>query len=308
MTKKIYDAHAHLISDNDERYPRNPVPISIKDIPKGTPFGPGTMGFPGGIHGPNPINLKPTAEQLHQWMREENVVGIAAVQKGLIYRTDNSYIIDAASLFPNQMVAVIIIDPMEEGTLDMIRDAALRGTVGIRFFPLSPNIDKVAWLSSEQALEVWSLASELGLIVDIESPGNDHDLMIPLIESMADKFPDLQIVLDHVMLPPLKQENFGLTEKFSGLAKRDNITVKWTSLIMDIALRFEVDTAQLCRAVVDFFGADKVMWGSDIGTSSGTYKEMIVRARESTVLLSDEERRKVLHDTGVRIFGFGEHA
>jgi hypothetical protein len=44
------------------------------------------------------------------------------------------------------------------------------------------------------------------------------------------------------------------------------------------------------------------MWGSDIGTSSGTYKEMVERAIASTVLLTDEERRKVLHDTGRRIF------
>jgi predicted TIM-barrel fold metal-dependent hydrolase len=49
------------------------------------------------------------------------------------------------------------------------------------------------------------------------------------------------------------------------------------------------------------FGADKVMWGSDIGTSAGTYKEMIRRAIESTALLNDVERRKILHDTGRRL-------
>lgn len=86
---------------------------------------------------------------------------------------------------------------------------------------------------------MWTLTDQFGLIVDVKSPGNDHDLMIPLIEMMADRFPTLRIVLDHVMLPALKQENFGLGEKFLGLAKRDNISVKLTCSIMDIALRFD---------------------------------------------------------------------
>jgi len=54
---KIYDSHAHLISDDEERYPKNPVPVSLKDLPKGTPIGPGVMGFPGGIHGDKPLSL-----------------------------------------------------------------------------------------------------------------------------------------------------------------------------------------------------------------------------------------------------------
>ena len=298
----LYDAHAHLISDDLEKYPRNPVPVSIEDIPEGTPFGPGVMGFPGGMHGPKPNNLKPTAEQLHSWMREENVVGIAAVQKGLIYRTDNSYIVDAAGLFPDEMLAVIIIDPMEAGTLEMIRDSASRGAVGIRFFPIDVKMDKIAWLSSEQSLSVWSLANELGLIVDIEAPGNDHHLLIPLVEKMADRFPNMKIALDHVMLPPIKEDNFGLSAQFEGLAKRDNVFVKWTSLNMDVAFVNDVAPADMCRAVVDFFGADKVMWGSDIGTSSGTYKQMVERAFDSVRLLSADEQRKVLHDTGRSVF------
>jgi hypothetical protein len=44
------------------------------------------------------------------------------------------------------------------------------------------------------------------------------------------------------------------------------------------------------------------MWGSDIGTSSGTYKEMVQRAFDASATLNDAERRKVLHDTGRGVF------
>src|SRR5690606_850236 len=116
-----------------------------------------TIGVPGGMHGPNPVNEKPTAEQLHAWMAQENVIGIAAVQKGMIYRTDNSYIVDAASLFPAEMRAVIIVDPQAPETPQMIRDGAKRGVVGVRFFGVGV-ADTKAWLTSPPSLQVWALA------------------------------------------------------------------------------------------------------------------------------------------------------
>ncbi|MBX6319967.1 amidohydrolase family protein, partial [Pigmentiphaga sp.] len=56
------------------------------------------------------------------------------------------------------------------------------------------------------------------------------------------------------------------------------------------------------RRAVDMFGADHIMWGSDIGTSSGTYKEMVQRMIDASVLLTEEEKRAVWHDTGKRVF------
>jgi predicted TIM-barrel fold metal-dependent hydrolase len=234
-------------------------------------------------------------------MQEENVEAIAAVQKGLIYRTDNSYIVDAASLFPDKMSAVIIIDPMEDKTLSMIRELATRGVIAIRFFPINV-ADKIAWLSSKQSIAVWELADELGLIVDIEAPATDQDSMIPLIEKMARRFPSMKVVLDHIFLPRLTNPDYGIGSNFESLRDLENVSVKWTSLNMDVAFVREVAPEKVLRRAVDFFGADKVMWGSDIGTSSGTYKDMVRRGLESTALLTADERRKVMHDTGRRIF------
>jgi len=301
---RLYDSHAHLVSDNPERYPRKPYVIKTKDgAPPAIrpPFGPGTVGIPGGMHGPNPVNEKPTAEQMHKWMAEENVVGIAAVQKGMIYSTDNSYIVDAAALFPDEMRAVIILDPAEPETPDMMRDLAKRGAVSLRFFPVNVE-DKAAWLTSPNAMKVWELADELDFVIDLEAPPYDAEDMIPVVESMADRFPDMPIVLDHLFMPDVTQPDFGIGSQFDGFAARDNIYLKWTSLSMDVIREQGVAPEQVLRRAVDFYGADKLMWGSDIGTSSGTYKEMVQRGIDSTALLNEDERRKVLHDTGRRIF------
>ncbi|WP_322106555.1 amidohydrolase family protein [Paraburkholderia sp. J41] len=295
----IYDAHAHLVSDDLERYPRT-KPFLEGDA-EASFFGPGTVGKPGGMHGPNPHNVKPTAEQMHGWLAEENVVGMAAVQKGMVYGTDNSYIVDAADIYPDKMRAVIIVDPQAPETPQMIRDYAARGIVGIRFFGVGVK-DRSQWLSSPSALEAWTLANDLGLLVDIEAPAHGSYALIPVVEQMADRFPGLRIVLDHLFLPDIRAEEFGIDARFDGFKKRDNITYKFTSLNMDLIRENGYRPELVLRRAVDFYGADKIMWGSDIGTSSGTYAEMIERAKESTRLLTDEERRKVLHDSGRRVF------
>jgi predicted TIM-barrel fold metal-dependent hydrolase len=298
-TLRLYDTHAHLVSDDLERYPRT-APFRVTSS-ESSIFGPGMIGRPGGMHGPNPVNEKPTAEQMHAWMAEENVVGIAAVQKGMIYGTDNSYIVDAADLFPDEMRAVIIVNPEAPETPQMVRDYAKRGIIGIRFFGVGIK-DKSIWLSSPAALGVWALADELELLVDIEAPPVGGQALIPVVEAMADRFPKLRIVLDHIFLPTVTDPDYGIGAQFDGFAARANIFVKFTSLNMDVIREKGIAPEAVLRRAVDFFGASKVMWGSDIGTSSGTYKEMVARGIASTGLLTAEERQEVLHDAGRRVF------
>lgn len=300
---RLYDSHAHLVSDDVVRYPRNPIVLSPTENIAGaySPFGPGTIGKPGGMHGPAPVNEKPTAEQMRAWMAQENVVGIAAVQKGMIYRTDNSYIVDSAERFPDLMRAVVIVDPQAPETPQLVRDLARRGIVGIRFFGVGIK-DKRAWLSSPESLEVWALADELSLVVDIEAPGVGAATLIPVVEAMADRFPGLSIVLDHIFMPVVTDPDFGIDARFEGFAVRRTISVKFTSLSMDVIREQGLAPEAVLRRAVDVFGADRVMWGSDIGTSSGTYADMVDRAIASTALLTDQERTLVLHDTGQRAF------
>lgn len=296
-TVRLYDTHAHLVSDDEVRYPRT---YPFENTSLRMPRVPGTIGNPGGLHGPTPVNEKPTAELMHRWMAEEGVVGIAAVQKGMIYGTDNSYIVDAADLFPGEMRAIIIVDPQAAETPAMVRDGARRGIIGIRFFGVGVT-DKSAWLSSPAAMAVWQLADELDLLVDIEAPASGGEVLIPVIEQIADRFPNLRIVLDHVFLPDCTLPDYGIDSRFDGFARRPNISVKFTSLSMDVIREKGVAPEAVLRRTVDFYGADRTMWGSDIGTSSGTYKEMVARALEATRLLTEDERRQVLHDTGRRV-------
>lgn len=297
----LFDSHAHLVADDQRRYPRNPMQRAA-DAPYRPP---GVIGKPGGKHGPNPVNEVPDALRMLQWMKEENVDGIVAVQKRMIYRYDNSYILDASDKYPDLFSAVVILDAEDDATPALVRQYVRdHGLAGVRLFGGRKPDGSMPWLNSPQALKTWDVAQEFGLVMDLEvlSQGGGGP-SIPAIIELARKYPNIRVVLDHLLEPEMEEgEHFGLDERYETLAGKANIFFKFTSINLDICREADIPADKVLRRAVDLFGASHVMWGSDIGTSSGTYKDMVQRFLDSAVLLTPQEQRAVFHDTGKRVF------
>ena len=270
----LFDSHAHLVADDQTRYPRNPMQRAA-DAPYRHP---GVIGKPGGKHGPNPINEVPDALRMLRWMEEENVDGIVAVQKRMIYRYDNSYILDSSDKYPDLFSAVVILDAEDDGTPALVRQCIQKnGLAGVRLFGGRQPDGSMPWLNSPKALKTWEVAQEFGLVMDLEvlSQGGGGP-SIPAIIELARKYPDIRIVLDHLLEPEMEEgEHFGLDERYQTLSSEKNIFFKFTSINLDICREENIPAEKVLRRAVDMFGADHLMWGSDIGTSSGTYKEMV---------------------------------
>jgi len=289
------------VADDQVRYARNPMQRAA-DAPYRAP---GVIGKPGGHHGPKPINEVPDAQRMLQWMKEENVDGIVAVQKRMIYRYDNSYILDSSDKYPGLFSAVVILDAEDAGTPALVRQyARANGLAGVRLFGGRKPDGSMPWLNSPNALKTWDVAQELGLVMDLEvlSEGGGGP-SIPAIIELTRKYPDIRLVLDHLLEPEMEEgENFGLDHRYETLAGLKNIYFKFTSINLDICREAGIPADKVLRRAADMFGADHLMWGSDIGTSSGTYKDMVQRFLDAAVVLSPLELRAVAHDTGKRVF------
>ena len=299
----LFDSHAHLVADDQVRYPRNPMQRAA-DAPYRHP---GVIGKPGGHHGPHPVNEVPDALRMLQWMKEENVDGMVAVQKRMVYRLDNSYILDSSDQYPEQFSAVVILDAEDDATPALVRQYVQKNSLaGVRFFGGRQADGSMPWLNSPAALRTWDVAQEFGLVIDLEvlSEGGGGP-SIPAIIALARKYPDIRIVLDHLLEPEMTEgpsEHYGLDERYETLAGEKNIFFKFTSINLDICREENIPADKMLRRAVNLYGADHVMWGSDIGTSSGTYKEMVQRFIDSAVLLTPPEKAAVFHDTGKRVF------
>lgn len=302
----LFDSHAHLVADDQARYPRNPMQRAA-DAPYRPP---GVIGKPGGHHGPEPVNEVPDVSRMLRWMKEENVDGAVAVQKRMIYRYDNSYILDSSDEHPDTFSAVVILDAEDPETPGKVRTWIRdHGLAGLRLFGGRKPDGSMPWLNSPNALKSWEVIDEAGLVMDLEvlSQGGGGP-SIPAILELAARYPDARIVLDHLLEPEMDEgEHFGLDERYEKLAGQERIFFKFTSINLDICRETNIPANRVLRRAVDLYGADHVMWGSDIGTSSGTYKDMVQRMIDASDLLTPEEQRAVWHDTGRRVFVKGGH-
>ncbi|HEY4370429.1 MAG TPA: amidohydrolase family protein [Burkholderiales bacterium] len=297
----LFDSHAHLVADDQTRYPRDPMKRAA-DAPYRPP---GVIGIPGGHHGPNPIHEVPDASRVLQWMKEENVDGIVAVQKRMIYRYDNSYILDSSDQYPDLFSAVVILNAEDDATPALVqRYVHDHGLAGVRLFGGRKPDGSMPWLNSPQALKTWEVCNENGLVMDLEvlSVGGGGP-SIPAIIELARRYSNVRVVLDHLLEPEMDEgHHFGMDERYETLAHEKNISFKFTSINLDICREAGIPANKVLRRAVDLFGADHVMWGSDIGTSSGSYKDMVQRFLASAVDLTEEEKRGVFRDTGRRVF------
>ncbi|WP_186270842.1 amidohydrolase family protein [Burkholderia gladioli] len=296
----LFDSHAHLVADDTTRYPRNPMQRS----PNAPPRLPGVIGLPGGAHGPNPINEVPDVSRMLPWMDQAGVVEAVAVQKRMIYRYDNSYILDSSDAHPDRFSAVVILDAEAPETPAQVRGYVERhGLAGVRLFGGREADGSMPWLASPRALETWAVADEHGIVMDIEvlARGGGGP-SVPAIIALTRRFPKLRVVLDHMLEPEAEDDNFGFDERFAPLAAEPNLFFKFTSINLDIYRETGTPADQALRAAVDMFGADRIMWGSDIGTSSGTYADMVQRMLAACARLTPEERHAVLYATGRAVF------
>lgn len=302
----LFDSHAHLVADDQQRYPRNPMQRAA-DAPYRPP---GVIGRPGGHHGPQPINEVPDTSRMRVWMREQNADGAVAVQKRMIYRYDNSYILDSSDAHPETFSAVVILDAEDPGTPDLVRSYVKHhGLAGLRLFGGRKLDGSMPWLNSPQALKAWEAVNASGIVMDLEvlAQGGGGP-SIPAILELAARYPEARIVLDHLLEPEMDEgAHFGLDERYEQLAGHDHIFFKFTSINLDICREAGIPADKVLRRAVDMFGADHLMWGSDIGTSSGTYADMVQRMVDASRLLTPEEQRLVWHDTGRRVFVKGGH-
>jgi L-fuconolactonase len=302
----LFDSHAHLVADDQARYPRNPMQRAA-DAPYRPP---GVIGRPGGHHGPSPINEVPDVSRMLRWMQDENVDGAVAVQKRMIYRYDNSYILDSSDAHPEVFSAVVILDAEDPATPDTVRRwVREHGLAGLRLFGGRKPDGSMPWLNSPNALRSWEAVNEAGIVMDLEvlSQGGGGP-SIPAILELYERFPKVRIVLDHLLEPEMEEgEHFGLDERYEKLAGHKRIFFKFTSINLDICREAGIPANQVLRRAVDLYGADHVMWGSDIGTSSGTYQDMVQRMIAASDLLTPAEQRAVWHDTGRRVFVKGGH-
>jgi L-fuconolactonase len=280
----LFDCHAHLIAADPVRYP--PVPQD---------------GKPAAREFEDPM----TAERLLSEMDRNDVARAVAVQRASIYGYDNSYVCDSAAKYPDRLVAVCAIDAVDPGGPEHVRHwVRERGAVGIRLMELVKGSD-LSWLAGPQALEVWHAAHELQVPVCVHFFRWNRAAGLAALQGILATLPRVTVVIDHFsnMVWQSGPPDYGVDEPLLEVAKFPNVYTKFTTLPLGQLEKEGVAAGPIVARVIETFGARRVMWGSDITQSQGTYAYMVGLANRAVAALDETQRNQVLYGSVNDVYG-----
>ena len=269
----IVDSHVHVVAEDESRYPLSPRPLSGKWY-REAPC---------------------SAERLLRLMDESGVDRAVLIQPLGAYSFDNRYAADRAADHPGRFAAACCVDPDgEEPVADLRYWVQERGMHGVRLFALSPADRGDSWLAAPRTFPLWEQAAELGahVIVTIFA----HQL--PELRRMLERFPDVAVSLDHCAFPDIRAP-----KPLLALAELPNLHLKVSTHVLDAAQAAEGSPRPFIRRLVERFGADRIVWGSDFSqTHDRSYAELVALGRSAFGALDAAEQAACLGETALRLW------
>ncbi|MFY0617711.1 amidohydrolase family protein [Shimia sp.] len=232
----IIDAHQHFwtLARGDYPWPNEDVAAIFKD------FG--------------PYDLLP--------LLKENGVTQTVLVQATDTVAETQYLLEVGNKCDVVAGVVGWVDLSAPNAVDVIDDLRIDPMLkGLR--PMLQNIDSTDWILGEDVAVALSHMEQVGLRFDaLIQPRH-----LGVVEALAQKFPDLQIVIDHVAKPAMGQGQMPdakWVSEMNSLANFENVFCKLSGMITEIGPEwvFE-DIAPFARHILHCFGPAKTLYGSD---------------------------------------------
>jgi predicted TIM-barrel fold metal-dependent hydrolase len=132
---------------------------------------------------------------------------------------------------------------------------------------------------------------------------------LPIGAQLVAQCPDVQFVLDHCGVPKVaEQELDPWRGHIRTLAQYPNVAAKISGVVAYAGADWSVATLRpFVEHVIDCFGWDRVVWGSDhpVCTLTADLTRWVAATRELIAGASTEEQAKLLHRNAERIYRIG---
>ncbi|MFP6558100.1 amidohydrolase [Paraburkholderia sp. B3] len=279
MASSIVDIHPHIISDDELRYPPAPLFGKRSEWSKERPT---------------------TVETLIAAMDEAGVAKAAVVHSSTTYGFDNSYVVDGCNQYKDRLVAVGSVDMLADDVPAVIKGWADKGLAGLRIFTGGSTKDfDPSELDNPKSFKAWEMLAELGLPMCIQT----GPIGLPQVRMLAEKFPTVNIVLDHLGRPDvLDGPPYAHAAGLFALADLPNIYLKLTPRIFGDVTKEKASAGTFFPRVVEAFGAKRMAWGSNFPTSPGTLGEILATAQAGLQSLGDEDREWIFGRTAKQLY------
>jgi predicted TIM-barrel fold metal-dependent hydrolase len=270
---EIVDCHTHVVSPDLERHPLDPRDLS----------------------GEWYRSAPASAEDLARAMDGAGVARAVLVQGVGAYGYDNRYAADAAEADPARFASACAIDVEAADAVERLRFwIAERGMTGLRLFALSR--EGPSWLAEASVDPVWNAARSLGARIIVTLLPHQLDEL----DRALQRHPGTLVSLDHCAFalgdPDTRSRLFEL-------AAHPGLHLKLTTHNLDEAIEHEGSARPLVGALVEAFGAARLMWGSDFcQIHDRPYAALVDLARNACADLAPAHRAAILGGNTDRIW------
>ena len=220
------------------------------------------------------------------------------IQTSTFYRWDNRFVRDIAAGARDWAVGVCTLDPDDPRSPDLLYALVERSNVrGMRSIPAADGR-----YDHPGVRRLWSQAMGLGIVINSLIPLEVADELSTLL----DDHPQLRVVLDHCLSLKAGPRHDATASKVIELARHPNLHAKLTFLPTGSAEEYAFrDMQDACRRIIDAYGPDRCVWGSDFPTELWAPKvsfESHLRLFTEDLGLSAAHQQAILGGTAERLW------
>jgi L-fuconolactonase len=247
----------------------------------------------------NPPAADATPEMLLERMRANGVEKTVIVQV-IYYRWDNRYAAAVLKQYPQYFRGVARVNPESpQAPDDVSRLVEQDHFHGIRLSPAAEASGD--WIRGPLMPPLWKRCRDLQVPMQILAPIT----RMPDIGVLAEKFPDLTVVVDHMADCPADRPDE--LPKLLALERYPRVFVKVSHTWSVSRQPYPYADAQVqVRKLYDKFGPQRLMWGTDwpmVETSCG-YAKALAMVRDEMKFLTEEDKRWMLSRAVERVWPF----
>jgi len=237
---------------------------------------------------------------------ERNGIDAVVLVQGASLDTDTDYLLSEAARH-DSIAAVTAWLPLDDPDRARTRLDELGTHPAFRAVRhLIHNEDDPHWILGTEVLESVALLEERDVVLELPVVFPRHLGDVPLL---AERFPRLCLVIDHLGKPPLGTDDLeGWERGLRAAAAFPNVLAKLSGLNTAIDRPdWRVDDfLPACRTALDAFGASRLMCGSDwpVALLNGDYDRVWTAMRQVAEAIAGADADGLLGENAARVYRF----
>ncbi|MEO7144762.1 MAG: amidohydrolase family protein [Bryobacteraceae bacterium] len=247
----------------------------------------------------NPPDRDASAETLLELMKANGVDKTVIIQV-IYYRWDNRYLASVLKAYPQYFRGVARVNPEDPAAPDQLSKLTQEdGFHGVRISPVAGVAGD--WIRGPLMPPLWKRCQDLKVPMTVLAPVT----RMPDVGQLAERFPALTIVIDHMADCPLNQPKE--LEKLLALRRFPNLYVKIShSWSLSSQPYPYPDSQRQIKTLYDTFGPKRLMAGTDwpLVEKYCTYAQAIDIARKRIGFFNADDKRWICGLTAEQVWPF----